>query len=224
MDNLKSLMRCLDDISNMIPEGTYLEMCDDLKRVHEIIPKDDDPPLLDTRRPTPVNVPFQVVQPGMAVHLIANISESESEDEDNTFFRPEWYEEWVQNEEILQRLHTDYNITKKSLKKLKYIGNITKKVREDAIRDYCDGDIECVGGGEWTFDNLNAATTWSSEEEEKECTSKAYERTLYQNYKTRFNRGCERLRTDAYDMKRQLEFEISDMKERQSYLRVHYNL
>ena len=177
MDNLKSLMRCLDDISNMIPEGTYLEMCDDLKRVHEIIPKDDDPPLLDTRRPPPVNVPFQVVQPGMAVHLIANISESESEDEDSTFFRPEWYDEWVQNEEILQRLHTDYNIAKKSLKKLKYIGNITKKVREDAIRDYCDGDIECVGGGEWTFDNLNAATTWSSEEEEKECTSKAYERT-----------------------------------------------
>lgn len=217
-------MRCLDDISNMIPEGTYLEMCDDLKRVHEIIPKDDDPPLLDTRRPPPVNVPFQVVQPGMAVHLIANISESESEGEDSTFFRPEWYDEWVQNEEILQRLDTDYNIAKKSLKKLKYIGNITKKVREDAIRDYCDGDIECVGGGEWTFDNLNAATTWSSEEEEKECTSKAYERTLYKNYKTRFNRGCERLRTDAYDMKRQLEIEISDMKERQSYLRVHYNL
>ena len=116
MDNLKSLMRCLDDISNMIPEGTYLEMCDDLKRVHEIIPKDDDPPLLDTRRPTPVNVPFQVVQRDMAVHLI--VDESESEDEDNTFFRPEWYDEWVQNEEILQRLDTDYKITKKSLKKL----------------------------------------------------------------------------------------------------------
>ena len=219
MDNLKSLMRCLDDISNMIPEGTYLEMCDDLKRVHEIIPKDDDPPLLDTRRPPPVNVPFQVVQPGMAVHIIANESESESEGEGFG-----WYDEWIQNEEIIQRLYADYNITKKSLKKLKYIGNITKKVREDAIRDYCDGDIECVGGGEWTFDNLNAATTWSSEEEEKECTSKAYERTLYQNYKMRFNRGCERLRTDAYDMKRQLEIEISEVRDRQNYLRVHYNL
>ena len=219
MDNLKSLMRCLDDISNMIPEGTYLEMCDDLKRVHEIIPKDDDPPLLDTRRPRPVNVPFQVVQPGMAVHIIANESESESEGEGFG-----WYDEWVQNEEILQRLDTEYNITKKSLKKLKYIGNITKKVREDAIRDFCDGDIECVGGSGWTFDNLNRATTWSSEEEEKECTSKAYERTLYQNYKTRFNRGCERLRTDAMDMKRQLECEISEVRDRQNYLRVHYNL
>jgi len=203
----------------MIPEGTYLEMCDDLKRVHEIIPKDDDPPLLDTRRPTPVNVPFQVVQPGMAVHIIANESESESEGEGFG-----WYDEWIQNEEILQRLHTDYNITKKSLKKLKYIGNITKKVREDAIRDFCDGDIECVGGSGWTFDNLNRATIWSSDEEEKECTSKAYERTLYQNYKTRFNRGCERLRTDAMDMKRQLECEISEVRDRQNYLRVHYNL
>ena len=219
MDNLKSLMRCLDDISNMIPEGTYLEMCDDLKRVHEIIPKDDDPPLLDTRRPTPVNVPFQVVQPGMAVHIIANESESESEGEGFG-----WYDEWIQNEEIIQRLYADYNITKKSLKKLKYIGNITKKVREDAIRDYCDGDIECVGGSGWTFDNLNRATIWSSDEEEKECTSKAYERTLYQNYKTRFNRGCERLRTDAMDMKRQLECEISEVRDRQNYLRVHYNL
>ena len=219
MDNLKSLMRCLDDISNMIPEGTYLEMCDDLKRVHEIIPKDDDPPLLDTRRPPPVNVPFQVVQPGMAVHIIANESESESEGEGFG-----WYDEWIQNEEIIQRLYADYNITKKSLKKLKYIGNITKKVREDAIRDYCDGDIECVGGSGWTFDNLNRATIWSNDEEEKECTSKAYERTLYQNYKTRFNRGCERLRTDAMDMKRQLECEISEVRDRQNYLRVHYNL
>ncbi len=219
MDNLKSLMRCLDDISNMIPEGTYLEMCDDLKRVHEIIPKDDDPPLLDTRRPPPVNVPFQVVQPGMAVHIIANESESESEGEGFG-----WYDEWIQNEEIIQRLYADYNITKKSLKKLKYIGNITKKVREDAIRDFCDGDIECVGGSGWTFDNLNRATIWSNDEEEKECTSKAYERTLYQNYKTRFNRGCERLRTDAMDMKRQLECEISEVRDRQNYLRVHYNL
>ena len=212
-------MRCLDDISNMIPEGTYLEMCDDLKRVHEIIPKDDDPPLLDTRRPPPVNVPFQVVQPGMAVHIIANESESESEGEGFG-----WYDEWIQNEEIIQRLYADYNITKKSLKKLKYIGNITKKVREDAIRDFCDGNIEYVGGSGWTFDNLNRATIWSSDEEEKECTSKAYERTLYQNYKTRFNRGCERLRTDAMDMKRQLECEISEVRDRQNYLRVHYNL
>ena len=209
MESLRNVMRCLDDVSKLIPEGTYLEMCESLKEVHHNLPQNDDPPVTDNRRPTPVNVPFQVVMPGVAVHrLVAD----------------DWHDEWVQNEEILQRLTVDLKITEKSLRKLKYIGNITKKVKEDAIRDFCDGDRECVDGGDWTFDNLNRATTWSSDEEEKECTSKAYERTLYQNYKTRFNRGCERLRTDAFDMKRQLEIEISDVRDRQNYLRVHYNL
>jgi hypothetical protein len=203
MESLRNVMRCLDDVSKLIPEGTYLEMCESLKEVHHNLPQNDDPPVTDNRRPTPVNVPFQVVMPG---------------------FTSEWNDEWVQNERSLRRLTVDLKITEKSLRKLKYIGNITKKVKEDAIRDFCDGDRECVDGGDWTFDNLNRATTWSSDEEEKECTSKAYERTLYQNYKTRFNRGCERLRTDAFDMKRQLEIEISDVRDRQNYLRVHYNL
>ena len=202
MENLQNLMRSLDDISKMIPEGTYLEMCDNLKEIHQNLPQHEDPPVTDNRRPLPVNVPFQVVIPGVA---------SETD-------------EWIQNERSIRRLTLDYKIAEKSLRKLKYIGNITKKVREDAIRDYCDGDIECVGGGDWTFYNLNAATTWSSEEEEKDLSSKAYERTIYESYKRRFNRTCERLRTDAYDLKRHLEIEISDMRDRQNYLRVHYNL
>jgi hypothetical protein len=42
MENLQNLMQCLDDISKMIPEGTYLEMCDNLKQVHKTLPKHDD--------------------------------------------------------------------------------------------------------------------------------------------------------------------------------------
>ena len=203
MENLRNIMRCVDDISNMIPEGTYLEMCDNLKQVHHNLPQNDDPPVTDNRRPTPVNVPFQVVMPG---------------------FTSEWNDEWVQNERSLRRLTVDLKITEKSLRKLKYIGNITKKVKEDAIRDFCDGDRECVDGGEWTIENLNAATTWSSEEERRECTTKVYERTLYQNYKTRINRQVERFRGQAMELKRNLEDEIEDFRDRQNYLRVHYNL
>ena len=203
MENLRNIMRCVDDISNMIPEGVYLEMCDNLKQVHHNLPQNDDPPVTDNRRPTPVNVPFQVVMPG---------------------FTSEWNDEWVQNERSLRRLTVDLKITEKSLRKLKYIGNITKKVKEDAIRDFCDGDRECVDGGEWTIENLNAATTWSSEEERRECTTKVYERTLYQNYKTRINRQVERFRGQAMELKRNLEDEIEDFRDRQNYLRVHYNL
>ncbi len=68
MDNLRNLMQSLDDISKIIPEGTYLEMCDNLKQVHDNIPKNNDPPVRDNRR-----VPFQVVQPeALAIHQMNN--------------------------------------------------------------------------------------------------------------------------------------------------------
>lgn len=209
-------MRCLDDVSKLIPEGTYLEMCENLKEVHHNLPRNDDPPVTDNRRPMPINVPFQVVMPGVAVHRLV----ADDSDEDNY----EWYDEWVQNECSLRRLLVDHKIAEKSLKKMKYIGNITKKVKEDAIRDFCDGVIEFVGGGDWTFENLNNATIWNSEEEKKEYTSKRYERTLYQNYKARINAQVERLRHEAMELKRNLELEIDDVRDRQNYLRVHYNL
>jgi len=212
MENLRNVMQCLDDISKVIPEGTYLEMCDNLKEIHKNLPQNEDPPMTDNRRPVPVNVPFQVV----TVHQIAA---SETDEDDY-----EWYDEWVQNERSLRRLTVDLKIAEKSLKKLKYIGNITKKVKEDAIKDFCDGDRECVDGGEWTFENLNNATIWSSDEERRKCTTKSYERTLYQNYKMRINRQVERLRHEAMELKRNLEDEIEDVRDRQNYLRVHYNL
>ena len=35
MEDLRSLMACLDDISSKIPDGLYLEMADKMKRVHD---------------------------------------------------------------------------------------------------------------------------------------------------------------------------------------------
>ena len=35
MEDLQSLMACLDDISSKIPDGLYLEMADKMKRVHD---------------------------------------------------------------------------------------------------------------------------------------------------------------------------------------------
>ena len=216
MDSLRNVMRCLDDVSKLIPEGTYLEMCENLKEVHHNLPRNDDPPVTDNRRPMPINVPFQVVMPGVAVHRLV----TDDSDEDDY----EWHDEWVQNERSIRRLLVDHKIAVKSLRKLKYIGNITQKVKEDAIKDFCDGDRECVGGGDWTFENLNNSTIWNSTEEKKEYTSKSYERTLYQNYKARINAQVERLRHEAMELKRNLELEIDDVRDRQNYLRMHYNL
>ena len=35
MENLQSLMSCLDEISSQIPDGIYLKMADQMKRVHD---------------------------------------------------------------------------------------------------------------------------------------------------------------------------------------------
>ena len=66
MENLQNLMQCLDDISKMIPEGTYLEMCDNLKQVHKTLPK-----------PRERQVPFQPIVVDSDTE-----SESESDEED----------------------------------------------------------------------------------------------------------------------------------------------
>jgi hypothetical protein len=223
MDNLRNLMQCLDDISKMIPEGTYLEMCDNLKQVHDNIPKNDDPPVRDNRR-----VPFQ------AVHRIVNESDTESESgEEDEPWRPEWYDEWAQNEECLRRLLADMKIVNRSLTTLKPIQRITKKVREAAMKHFTshtpifDIDIfEEVDSEDATFENFVRLTNWEylSRADRKELTSKKYEKKIYEEYKMFENHRIDVRRNEAMELKRNLDIEIDDIRERQSYLRVHYNL
>ena len=213
MEHLQSLMRCVDDISEIIPEGTYLEMCNKLKCVHENMPKHDDPPVVETRR-----IPFQVVQGNMAVYRLENETDSDDDEEDDEDYFSR-YDEWVENECTLQRLLVDLKVTEKSLKTLKPIGNITKNVRDTAIKDFCNNDPRCVGYGEWTFENLNENTLFSNEEERRGFTSKKHERMLYLDYKTRYNRNVDRLTREARELKRNLEIEISEVRGRQEMLR-----
>lgn len=214
MDNLQSLMRCLDDISKLIPEGTYLEMCDNLKKVHDNIPKNTDPPVIDNRR-----VPFQVVLPGqIEVHRLVD-EESESDDEWN----PEWYDEWVQNEDCLRRLLDDLRVADRALRTLKPIQRITRRVREDALRSYCrQANFYPDEMNEWTFEKFAEIATRHNWPENNR--DKRFERTIYENYRVSENLMTERKKNEAMELKRNLEREISDMRDRQAYLRVHYNL
>ena len=224
MENLQNLMQCLDDISKMIPEGTYLEMCDNLKQVHKTLPKHDDPPVRDNRR-----VPFQPIQ-----NLFDTDSESESEsDEEDEPWRPEWYDEWAQNEECLRRLLADMKIANRSLTTLKPIQRMTKKVKGAAMKHFTshtpifDMDIfEEVDSEDATFENYVRLTNWVylSSADRKELTSKKFEKKIYDEYKMFENHRIDVRRDEVMELKRNLEIEINDVRERQSYLRVHYNL
>ena len=223
MENLQNLMQCLDDISKMIPEGTYLEMCDNLKQVHKTLPKRTE------RR-----VPFQPVQ-----HLFDTDSESESEsDEEDEPWRPEWYDEWTQNEERLRHLNEDIRVLKKTLTTLKPIQRMTKKLRGAAMKHFAthspifDENVfyqnrsEDGVHTEATFENYVQLSNWSnfSPQERKELTSKKFEKKIYEEYKMLENHRIDVMRHDAMELKRNLEIEMADVRERQDYMRVHYSL
>ena len=218
MENLQSLMQCLDDISKMIPEGTYLEMCDNLKRVHDTMPKPDDPPVRDNRR-----VPFQVVLPGQVeVHRLVD-EESDSESESDDEWNPEWYDEWTQNEDCLRRLLADLRVADRTLRTLKPIQRITKRVREDALKSYCrQANFYPDEMNEWTFEKFAEIATRHNWPENNR--DKRFERTIYENYRVFENRMTDRKKNEVMELKRNLEREISEMRDRQAYLRVHYNL
>jgi hypothetical protein len=216
MENLQNLMQCLDDISKMIPEGTYLEMCDNLKQVHKTLPK-----------PRERRVPFQPIVVDSDTE-----SESESEEEDEPW-HPEWYDEWAQNEECLRRLLADSRIANRSLTTLKPIQRMTKKVKGAAMKHFTshtpifDMDIfEEVDSEDATFENYVRLTNWVhlSSADRKELTSKKFEKKIYDEYKMFENHRIGVRRDEAMELKRNLEIEINDVRERQSYLRVHYNL
>lgn len=238
MDNLRNIMRSLDDISNLIPEGTYLEMCDNLKMVHDQIPNTDDPPVRDNR------------QPGSVEILFANWNNENIESEPATGDAvPEhhgaltlqavrgWYNEMDRNEDIIDQLMDDMKIVERSLKNLKPIKRITKRVREDAIKRVCKwqyqaGLRETLDGlNEWTFENyirtgpdLNMRYTDS---EVKWYTSKGYEQEIYTEYKRDKNQHIEVKRSEVLELKRNLEHEITEYRNHQSVLRemgVAYNL
>lgn len=214
MDNLKSLMTSLDDISKLIPEGTYLEMCDNLKMVHDQIPRNNDPPVRDNRR-----LPFQVIQRGDNVESEPN--------HDIILEDPDWCVEMDQNEEIIRKLLADMKIADRSLRILKPIQRITKKVREDAIRRVWYWQNPTYVLDQWTFDNLvqNTDMTDWCDHERKLFMSKKWERKTYEDYKSAENQRIDERRNEVLELKRNLEDEISGYRDRQNYLRfTYYNL
>lgn len=79
---------------------------------------------------------------------------------------------------------------------------------------------------EATFDDYVRLTDFSnwSFTDRKEFTSKKFERKIYADYKMYKNYQTEVIKNELLESKRVLEIEISDMRDRQDYLRVHHNL
>ena len=177
-------MEIVDSQSDVLTEGIYIRMCNCLKKIHDFLvrPMEQDSNSDDE---------FQI-QPVPSVEETAEIIGQ------------------IDTVELkIVQIDEDLKIAERSLRKLKPINRITKKVKEAAIEQECCSDRRMVGGKAWTFSNLVAHSNFRIPLNETK---------IYQDYKQRTNNRINRLIGEAQYHKMDLECE------RQRLVEHHYEL
>lgn len=121
MEDLTSLMGQIDALSQNIPEGAYLDMCNTMRTLHgklKTSQRELDPPIIDNRR-----VPF-------SVYRVDDVEVVEMEVSD---YNP--YDEWICNIERLDALKEDITRIDRFIRNTTYRSNITEQVRCEAVRE-----------------------------------------------------------------------------------------
>ena len=192
-------MQCLDDISKVIPEGTYLEMCDKLKKIHDSMPRHEDPPVIDLR-----GVPFQAVPRGDVIDL---------REVPDVLPIPDVCIEYVNNENILEDLLVQLKNAKVMLSKLKVKRNITRAVKSAAIREKVM--TERIDPATTTFRELciRIPSLMSTSEYD-----------FYRSYIDSYNRDLDVSRIEMISDIDDIEVKISEIEDRQNFLYETYNL
>jgi hypothetical protein len=186
MEHLNELMGIVDSQSGILTEGIYIKMCNCLKKVHDYLVRPVEQDSDDDFQIQSIPSVEETAQ------IIAQIDIIELK---------------------IVQIDADLKIAERSLRKLKPINRITKKVKEAAIEEYCDSDRRLVGGKAWTFSNLVALQRPVPVSELGN-----YEREIYQYYKERTNDRINRLIGEAQYHKMNLECERERMVEH------HYEL
>jgi hypothetical protein len=213
MEDLQSLMSCLDDISSKIPDGTYLEMADKMKRINDHLtgnkPFHEDPFYYSSDEESDNEI--QNYDPTRLREIVSLRNEIEAS---------------------VRQMHEEYDVLEKwedQVKRCveKYIERITAQHKGEAIKTWCkacytSGKVEddsalvgCVSEGAadqwgaWTWKSLmehglRAIVMEIGTDEEIEKANKkymyyddlslktiqklpAFEKKIYKEYKERSN-------------------------------------
>ena len=225
MEDLQSLMTCLDEISNKIGDGMYLDMADKLKRIHDKLNGDK---------------PFHQDN----FYYSDDDSEIDSDDDSDSDFSPNLDRTRLSDIALLRnqlldrvkKMHAEYKVLEKWDKKMRRdctpIKRMTAFRKTQAIKLWCENNVRWAPGGEagelvgrlstaaadgcgaWTWKNLveNGLRTIVLEigtEEEKvpdfvyydELSLKtlqklpAFEKKIYDDYKEE----CQRKMTEYFE-------------------------
>lgn len=183
-------MKLVDESSDVLTDGAYLEMCNCLKAIHDHLTPVSDSDIDDEFFPE--GTPPEIL---ICIQLLNEISMTEMDIAACTY---------------------DLSVVEKSIKKLKPILRVTDKVKRAAIEDFCESDRRLVGGGdnEWTFSNLLEHSPHRLPPRYlcyKNCFD-SVERSIYEDYKTYVNEKVNRLLGQAQTQKLDLEVRIAQQK------------
>ena len=146
MEDLQSLMTCLDDISSKIPDGIYLDMADKLKRVHAQM-NGNKPIHEDT------------------FYYSDDDSELDSNSDDDSEYEPLTEDELrlgrerefqkIRDEilECVKQMHEEYKVLKRWEKESRRtwtpIRRMTAARKSEAIQEWCEHQVRWVQGENW---------------------------------------------------------------------------
>lgn len=187
-------MKLVDESSDVLTDGAYLEMCNCLKAIHDHLTPGSDSDIDDEFFPE--GTPPEIYA---CIQLLNEISMTEMDISACTY---------------------DLSVVEKSIKKLKPIMRVTDKVKRAAIEDFCESDRRRVGGGdnEWTFQNLLVHGLTLNPQYHGRLNVAKFERSIYEDYKTCVNEKVNRLLGQAQTQKLDLEVRIAQQREKNTDL------
>ena len=141
MEDLQSLMACLDDISSKIPDGLYLEMADKMKRVHDHMNG---------------NKPFHED----TFYYSDDDSELDSDDDSDSDFSPNLDRTRLSDIallrdkllDVVKKMHEEYKVLMKWEKEARRTWTPIKRMtafrKSQAIKQWCEKNVSWAPGGE----------------------------------------------------------------------------
>jgi hypothetical protein len=157
MEDLQSLMACLDDISSKIPDGLYLEMADKMKRVHDHMNG---------------NKPFHED----TFYYSDDDSELDSDDDSDSDFFPNLDRTRLSDIallrdkllDVVKKMHEEYKVLTKwekeaGRKDWTPIKRMTAFRKSQAIKQWCEKNVSLAPGGQaGELIGCGPIVTWSN--------------------------------------------------------------
>ena len=147
MEDLQSLMTCLDDISSKIPDGIYLDMADKLKRVHAQM--NGNKPIHEDTFYSNDESDYE------SDYEYETLAEYETLTEDELRLGREREVQKIKDEilECVKEMHEEYKVLKRWEKEARRtwtpIKRMTAARKSEAIQEWCEHQVRWCQGGNW---------------------------------------------------------------------------